>query len=121
MTDFLLRGEFLQYTLKVQKELDTHFAEIDKLRNRFHELANLISSLQYTKELLESVMEDMKNVPRKEDLLNLKSHIDDQLLSLEKSRTKEDAAAGRRFGWYLTIFGFFLTVVVIVVNVLTKK
>jgi len=63
-------------------------------------------------------MTDMKAVPRKEDLENLKDHIDTRLISLEKSRMERDTAAGRRIGWYLTIFGFLLTAVTILVNVL---
>ena len=108
----------MQFTQSVNRRIEDHAARLKELGERTHKIASLEMGLDFTRERLIEVMEDMKGMPRKEDLSNLRQHIDTQFINLESSRIERDHASARRIGWFLAIFGIGLTIVTILVNVL---
>jgi len=116
MVDFVPRGEFVQLRDVVYSRLDTHWKEIEKLRDAQHKIANLVSSLQYVDQMLKTTMDDLKNVPRKEDL----DYVTKSMQTGFSTLNDERLASERRLTRTISIVGIAVTIIIAAVTVALK-
>lgn len=116
MAEFVPREEFKAYKEIVSSKLGDHSAEIGKLREKVHEIANIVAGVQYLKLQVGELVDDLKNVPRKEDLNYVTAAMTESFKNLEKERFASERRLTRNIAIISLIASVIISVVVIIVN-----
>ena len=114
--DSLSVAAFQQFERSMAREFEAHSKRMDGIHASLHDLRNTVTPLLALEGQVGDLVDDLKNVPRKEDLANLTQHIDFKLDTLARVRNEERETvkqerevSDRRILRWLAIFGFVIT------------
>lgn len=96
-------------------------ARLEAVGKNVHDLRNSLTEIFALPGRVTELVDELRNVPRKEDLAHLSQNFTTQISGLKQSLADEKAASDKRLSRLLMAIGLILTAVTILMKVIPDK
>lgn len=112
--EYLLKAVFDEHKESLYRRLDEYNAEIGKVRAAIHGVAEKVAPLTMLPSRVEEIVDDLKNVPRREEIQKDLEHVTITLTTkfdlAEKARLERDAQKWRTIQLMFWVLGGISTI-----------